>query len=190
MVLGFLHTSGYILIRYWLRSCGIPAAIFVRVRAPLYTHAQAIRDAGDKLYGLEQVPHMFADRKSMRDVIRFLTPGHVVVMALDESTKPSSGSYQINGQRIYLRDGAARLASASQAILVPVWVRQKGFCRFEINFGSPVSDDLVRTADVRLATQSLGQELWAAAQQDPEAIHWTVLETLFPEKIAPRQRWP
>jgi hypothetical protein len=67
---------------------------------------------------------------------------------------------------------------------------QKGFCRFEINFGSPVSDALVQNADARLATQSLGQELWTAAQQDPDAIHWTLLETLFPEKIAPRQRWP
>jgi hypothetical protein len=181
VVLGFMHNSGFTALRYWLRAQGIPAATFAWYVDAMYHRCQHVRDAGDRLYGLDGVPHIFFGRKAMRETLKFLSPGHLLLVALDGYVTPTDIPYHVNGRPIYFRDGAARMAAATNAILQPVSILQRSFSSFDIHFGDPIPDDVVRCEDGRAATQRLGEELWGVLEKNPDAISWVTLKSLHPE---------
>ncbi len=183
VVLGFLHNSGFMAIRYWLRAQGIPAATFAWYVEGMYHRCGHIRDAGDRLYGLEGVPHIFFAKGDMREMVKFLKPGRLLLVALDGYAQARDVPYQVNGRPMVLRDGAARLAAAKNAILQPVSMLQRSFSRFDIHFGDPLPDEVVMCGDSRVATQRLGEELWGVLEKNPGAISWVTLQS-FPKAHA------
>jgi len=192
VVVVFMHTGGFGLLRYWLRAQGTPTASLIRGLPEIVTtYAQGIREAGDNLYGLSNLPHTFGDIHSLRHAIRFLRPGRALTMALEGGplTKNRVG-YEINGNFLHLEDGAVRIAQRTDAILLPVSVHRRGPCRFEFRFGSPVPDHLVRDGESHAAMKHLVRELWLPLENDPTAIFWSTLEALAPDKMGPRTAWP
>lgn len=192
VVLAFMHVGGFAVPRYWLRAQGVAAANFVGGYFPShFYYTEKFRDAADRAYGFQDIPHGFIGSNSLRQAIQFLRPKRALLVALEQRyfSKPTQ-PYHVSGSTICLSDGAFRLAAATNAILLPVTVYQTGTCRFEIKFGQPVPDDLIKNHDVANGNQHLLVELWRDLEEDPSAMTWTTLEALAPDKIAYRQWWP
>lgn len=192
VIVVFLHTGGFGILRSCLRARGVPAASFLRtLPAILESHAQEIRAAGDAHYGFSSLPHFFLEGDSLRPAIRFLIPGHVLTMALDGASGATNlVPCDINGQAIHLRDGAVRIAQIANAMLLPVSVHRRGACRFELHFGRAVPDDLMSEDKTKDALQYLARELWLDLENDPTAIGWSTLEALAPDQASDRMAWP
>jgi lauroyl/myristoyl acyltransferase len=193
VVLTFLHTGTFALLLYWLRSRGIPAAMLVG-GIPFFINNDAFRKImaiGDQRNGLEDVPHIFQRYNTLREVIRFLTPGHALLMALDGGKRVDEvDTYDAGGFPIVLKRGAFRLAAQKNAILIPISARRTGMCRFEIHFGKPVPDELLRNGDRAAATQHLVSELWPGIAENPSDLNWTTLEAIAPQLRTGRTGWP
>ena len=92
---------------------------------------------------------------------------------------------------ICLDDGAYRVAAMTGALLIPAAVRHRGFCRFEMEFGTPVAPETVSREEGATAVNGqLLQELWRGICQDPSAMTWTLMEALAPDLIGGRGQWP
>jgi lauroyl/myristoyl acyltransferase len=192
VVLVFLHTGGFGMLRCWLRSTGIPAASFAIGQPPTMERpasGRALR-AGDRVYGLEECPYLFPPAR-LRETIRFLSPGRILAVALDGIATPGPlTGYPVGAQTLHVKDGACRLAARSSALLIPVTVSQAGFSRFVVKFGDPVPDAWVRDADPQLAHRELLRQLWPRVQADPCSLTWSTLESLAPGEKRPRTGWP
>ena len=192
VIVTFLHTGGFGILRYWLRAQGIPTASFIgSMPNVIGKHAQKIRDAGDAQYGLGGLPHTFEGAISIRNAVRFLVPGRAMTVALDG--RPISldlPSYNVKGRPIHLKDGAFRIAMLTNAVIVPVSVHRKGPSHFEFCFGNPVPDEWLREGKSREAIQHLIDEIWKYLGEDPASIGWSTLEAFAPELAVKRIDWP
>jgi lauroyl/myristoyl acyltransferase len=193
MILAFLHTGSFGLNRYWLRSRGIPCASLVAMLPSILENEfhQKILDAGDLLYGLEGVPQTFKVSGGMRNAIRFLKPGRVLIVPLDGGNcPPDLQRYDAGGFPLLAHQGACRLAAQTNAVVIPVALRRTAACQFEIRFGKPVPDALIQKKNFAGATQHLISELWADLKENPGDLNWTTLEALSPALKAKRIEWP
>jgi hypothetical protein len=86
----------------------------------------------------------------------------------------------VENRPIFLKQGVVRMATQTNAILIPISVRRIGLCRFEIHYHSPVPDDLIRKHEAGKANQYLVSDLWADIKDDPTDLNWTTLEELSP----------
>jgi lauroyl/myristoyl acyltransferase len=191
MILAFLHTGPFGLVRYWLRSRGIPCASLVDGLPPILLREDhwKILAAGDLRYGLKGVPQLFRRGERLRDAIRFLKPGHALTIALD-GAELTSDRYDAGGLPILVQKGACRIAAQANAVVIPVSVRRTTACRFEIRFGKPVPDELIQKEDFAGATQYLISELWSELKENPGDLNWTTLEALAPALKVKRMEWP
>jgi len=191
-VLVFFHTGGFPIIRYWLRSRGIPAATFAGGQpSPLgRSRAHRVFEAGDRIYGLKGMAHVLTPA-SLRQTVQFLAPGRALVVALDGIATPGPLlPYSIDQQTIHVKDGAFRLAARSNAILMPVMVKHTGFLRYVIRFGEVVPDEFLQDPEPHRAHQALIEQLWKPIREDPCLLTWSTLESLAPEKRRYRTGWP
>ncbi len=175
-----------------MRSQGVPTASLIAAMPALLDneHYQKILDAGDRLYGLAGVPHLFRGSSGLREAIRFLKPGNVLTMALDGGKpSPESDRQDAGGFPIFIKKGACRVAAQTNAIVVPVSVKRRG-SRFELRFGKPVPDELIQKQDLSEAMQHVISELWPDLQEDPSDLNWTTLEALAPTLQVKRTGWP
>jgi hypothetical protein len=191
VVIAFLHTGGYPILRHWLRAHLVPTASYLGGIPRFFRHGQKFRDKADHAYGLDGVPHIFFGGKSLREALRFLKPGRALAVALEERDfqKPHE-AYCANGVSICLNQVAFRIALLADAILMPAAIRQTGPFRFEISFGRPVPNDLMKEGSMAAANLHLLRELWPDLEQDPSALTWTTLEAVSPDLIKPRGEWP
>jgi hypothetical protein len=191
VVIAFLHTGGFPILRYWLRAQRISAASYLGTLPRSFRHGGKFRDEADRVYGLSEVPHIFSGGKSLKEALRFLKPGCALMVALEERDfQEPHGSYSINGVSIGLNDVALRIARLAEAILIPAAVQATGPFQFEIKFGRPVPTNLMEEDAMTASNFHLLQELWPDLQQDPSAMTWTTLEALSPELRRPRGMWP
>jgi len=194
VILAFMHTGNFGLIRWWMRSQGMPTASLIGAMPAIVDNKDynKILDAGDRLYGMEGVPHMFRGSGSaLREAIRYLKPGRVLTMALDGgAVSPEAERSDAGGFRIDVKKGACRVAAQTGAIVVPISIRRIGICRYRVKFGQPVPDELIQKGDYAGATQHLVTELWPEIKEHPEDLNWTNLEALHPELQVPRIEWP
>ena len=191
VILAFLHTGGFGLVGYWLRSQGIPCASLVDGLPPILMQEDhwKIAVVGDLRYGLKGVPHLFHRGERLRKAIRFLKPGHALTVALD-GAELTSDRYDAGVFPILVQKGACRIAAQTNAIVIPVSVRRTAVCRFEIRFGNPVPDELIQREDFTGATQYLISELWPDLKENPSDLNWTTLEALAPTLKVKRMEWP
>ena len=191
VIVTFIHTGAFALLRYWLRARGIPAAMLLRARPQLMIRSAEFEQRADDRYDLHGVPPYFDIQSELRDAVRFLEPGRVLVVALDgahvsEKVEPCL----VNGHPILLQDGAVRLARHADAVMIPATVQRRGFLRFEVQFGPQVPDELVRQRNSRPAMQYLADILWAQAASNPIGIAFATLEALAPDRAYPHALWP
>jgi hypothetical protein len=182
VVIAYLHTAGFLLMRYWLRSRGLTAATVVRAR-PRILRRYELR----KRSRLGKTRN-YVRRGNLRAAMQFLVPGHVLMVAMDACPR---SRHLVMGAPIGINDGAVRLAMLSNALLLPasVWIRrgsQLMFC-----FAPPVPREIMERGDIVAANEYLARQLWNDLRNDRCAIGWTTLEAYSPEElIRPRQTWP
>jgi lauroyl/myristoyl acyltransferase len=193
VILAFLHTSSFALVHYWMRSQGVPAAILLmgvpaEAKNTLY---KKNLEKGDARFGVEGIPLNFHAMKEIREAIRFLQPGRVLVVALDgvRGTKETY-PYHAGPFPIRVKEGACRIGAQTNAIIVPVEFTRVGACRYDVRFGKPVPDELIRSDNFNAATQHLVSELWPEIEKKPGILNWTTLEALVPALKAKRIGWP
>jgi len=193
VIFTFLHTGPFGLLCYWLRAQRIPVASLAG-GLPLIVDNQYYHNLiaiGDQRFGLENIPYVFQRHGALRDSIRFLTPGHALLMALDGGKLgEESERCDVGGFPILLRRGAVRLAAQTNALLIPISVRRTSLFRFEIHFRAPVPDALISKHDATKGNQHIISALWPDIKDNPTDLSWTTLEELAPSLRASRIGWP
>jgi len=193
MILAYLHTGPFGLNTYWLRSQGIPVVSLVTGLPPVLEteYFQKMMAIGNLRYGIEGIPQRFERSRSLREGIRFLTPGHALTVAIDGGKLVlEDDRHDAGGFPILVQNGACRLAAQTNAVVIPVAVRRTAPCCFEIRFGKPVPDELIQKGDFAAGTQHLISELWPDLKENPMDLNWTTLEALAPTLKGSRQAWP
>jgi lauroyl/myristoyl acyltransferase len=191
-VIVFIHSGGFPVLKAWMRSQGIPAALYAAGIHAVHLQTAEIRERGDRAFGVEKVADTFAGRRSLLEAARFLTAGRALLISLEQRDfSKTRSAYPVGDATICLDDGAFRIAGMTGALLIPAAVRHHGICRFEIEFGDPVTPEAARgkdgAAEVNL---QLIRQLWHGICNDPSAMTWTLMEALAPDLIGGRGQWP
>ena len=192
VILTFLHTGTYTVIPAFLRSRCLATAMLIGGLPPWLESAyyRKIMEDGDRSYGLVGVPHTFHRRKELREMIRFLQPGRVLVTALEGGRlSPETDRYEVDGYPFHAKKGACRIAAQTNAVVIPVSARRTDVCRFEIRFGKPLPDELLQKEDHAEATQYLISQLWPGIKENPGDLNVTTLEAMAPDLRVPRVGW-
>lgn len=130
-VVHFMHLS---MLRYVLRSRGIPAASLVGFRGEHPT--MALRDALlDRMTGLEGVAHRFV-AADLRSAYAFLRSGKCLIIACDVAT-PENVAITTDLGTLHMAVGPFRLAQMTGASVIPAILCQPSRWRFEARFGEP-----------------------------------------------------
>ena len=193
VIFTFMHTGPFGLLSFWLRAQGIAVASLAGGLPMIIDnrHHCKVIAIGNRRFGLDGVPNNFNRYSALRDGIRFLTPGHALIIALDGGRIGDDGeSCDADGFPILVKQGAVRIAARTNAILIPISVRRTSFCRFVIHFRDPVPDELVRDPDTTKASQHIVSALWPDIKEDPTDLNWTTLEELAPSLRTFRVGWP
>jgi hypothetical protein len=191
-VIVFLHSGGYPILKSWMRAQRTETALFSAGIHAIHTQSSAIRKRGDEANGLPGVADTFAGKRAVMEAVRFLKPGRALLISLEQRdfSKPRN-PYAVDGATICLDDGAYRIAGMTGALLIPVAVRHRGVCRFEIEFGTPVEPKADGEDDgASAANGHLIRELWHGICAEPAAMTWTLMEALAPHLIGGRGQWP
>jgi hypothetical protein len=189
----YLHTGGFALLRNWLRSLGLPAVSYVASFPPIVRGpwGQKIYERANLRNNLPGLAQTFNGARDLRTTVRFLVPGHILITGLDAGLAQDSATlFHAQGHEIYLSTGMVRLAASTGAILLPVSVVPRGLSRFEVRFGSPVPGSLINRDNPRPAIQHLLDQLWPDLAQDPSLLGWTTLEAMAPHAAEDHQAWP
>jgi hypothetical protein len=191
-VIVFFHSGGFPVLKSWLRAQGVPAALYAGGIHAMHLQNEEYRERGDRAYGLENVPDMFAGPRSLGQAVRFLTPGRALLILLEQREfSKRRNAHRVGEVTICLDDFAFRMASMTHAMLLPAAVRQRGLCRFEIEFGEPVGCETTgQEGGSAAANLHLARELWRGIEEDPCAMTWTLMEALAPDLIGGRGQWP
>jgi len=192
IVIVFFHSGGFPILKTWLRSQGVPAALYSAGIHAIHLQSSKIREKGDRAYGLKNIPDTFTGRTGLREAVRFLTPGRALLISLEQRdfSKPRN-EYRLGEATICLDDGAFRIAAMTGATLLPATVRHRSVCRFEIEFGEPVAlESMKKENGPSAANLHLARHLWRGVHEDPSAMTWTLMEALAPDLIGGRGQWP
>lgn len=134
VVVAVVHFTHLSMLRYVLRSQGIPAASLMGFRK---THpTMAVRDALlDRIAGLEEVPNRFV-AADLRPAYAFLRSGRCLIIACDVATAESVAITTTLGT-LRVAVGPFRFAQMTGAAVVPAILWQSRRWRFEARFGEP-----------------------------------------------------
>jgi lauroyl/myristoyl acyltransferase len=193
VIVVYIHSGAFGILRHWLRSQSVPTAAFVasmpRVLTGSWTRPISIN--ADRVNGLAGVPQFFQGVDQLRDALAFLVPGHVMTMGLDAGPSARfSNAFRVNGAEMWLNTTVVRLAAASGAVLLPASVAASDVCRFEIQFGQPVPHELIDRHNPEPAIQFIIDQLWKEIEAEPSALGWTNLEALAPNLARSHVPWP
>jgi lauroyl/myristoyl acyltransferase len=139
VLLAFCHFGPYVLLRFWLRAGGIPAAALVqgnRASRPM------VRRLTDRLSPFPDVPTAIYQDDLPR-VIQFIKSGHPLLMALDRDTGKQIEVPVQEGWSFRMATGAIRLAASHEAELIPCAIIDEGGWHFRIELGRPVPRELL-----------------------------------------------
>jgi len=193
VILAFLHTGPYLLIRLWIRSLGIKAAAYVGTIPSVLDNEyyQKILEEADKKYDLADVPHTFRGVDELMKAVRFLKPGRVLTIALEGGySYTNDDCREIEGIPIFLKDGVCHMAAKTNAIIIPTSIHRTESCRYELRLGKQVPDALIRTGNFGGAMDHLLTELWTDLKSNPSDLTWSALEALNPKMVKERAAWP
>ena len=155
------------MIRTWLRTAGIAAAI---VRARNIKKREAFRRHADKFMPCPEIPAAFC-LDQIRPAAAFLAKGNTLCIAMDV---PNSKGKIVEvpfgpGWSFRMTTGAVRLAIREQAELMPVTLIDEGGWRFRLEIGRPVPKELLTAgADWSLVGKHLIDEMMPHFKAHPE----------------------
>lgn len=134
VVIAVVHFTHLSMLRYMLRSRGIPAASLTGFRGENPTLVD--RDALlDRLTGLEGVPSRCV-AADLRFTYAFLRSGKCLIIACDVAT-PKSVAVTTDLGTLHMATGPFRLAQMTGAVVIPAILWQPSRWRFEARFGDP-----------------------------------------------------
>lgn len=164
VILATAHFGGCLLLRYWLRAKGIPAATLVSERLEDRNPIKLLKDS---LSPPHATPNVFSGQ-SPRAAVRFLKAGGILCVMLDHAqgrlfqARVPGGNWQISTT-------AFRLAGLTGAVVLPALIRETAPWRFVIHLARPVPDHfLCATADFSAAARHLWGEFEPVLREAPE----------------------
>jgi lauroyl/myristoyl acyltransferase len=152
VILATLHYGGMLLLRYWLRVLGHPAAMLVREQL---AQRSPLKQRKDALSATDAGP-VVVSGQSPRDALRYLREGGLLTVMLDH-TEGRQIDAPLPGGRWRISTTALRLAAAAKAVVLPALVVETAPWRFVIHVGRPVPGEWL--ADARQFPAAAGH-LW------------------------------
>jgi len=141
VVIAVVHFTNMSMLRYVLRSRGIPAASLAGFRE--HHPTAGVRDeALDRLAGLTGVPNRFV-AADLRSAYHFLRSGNCLIIACDVETQQNVAVTTPVGT-LHVAVGPFRLAQMAGGVVVPAILWQSGRLRFEASFGEPIRPEPAR----------------------------------------------
>jgi hypothetical protein len=202
IILAVLHYGPLIVLRYWLRACGLPVAGLTarswRDRPPHRRYLDRISDAAG---GLDGVPHNF-DLSQLREVKKFLDCHNEDGRSAQMETVPGLAFPRLliitaegyDSQHALVRSddfsfrmatGALRLAARANAYVIPCLIRADRPFGFTVHFGRPVPDEWLRDKSRhQAACEHLLHEFLPQLRAQPEQAGYQLLWCF--KKLAPQ----
>lgn len=186
VILATLHYSSNSTLYYWLRSRGrrIAALSYITLNQ-LPPYRQKLLLIADEANELSGVPQLFGieDLWDARDFLS--SKPNMMMFAVDAPFGHRSETIVIDDLRLRVQTGAFRMAKICEAVVLPCLIRAKRGIQVEIQFGVPVSEDLIATQNHRAAAEHTMQELLALVKNCPEQCSVALVEWLQGPKDSP-----
>jgi len=155
VILAFWHFGPYILLRFWLRAAGFPAANLVEGELQ---NRPALKQLKDRVTPFPEIPTAFHRVDQLREAIKFVATGNPLLIAVDVLNGKQMSVPVDQHCQFGMANGAIRIAMRSGADLIPCSIVEVGAWRFQIRLGPPVPAPLMSAGD----PVSIGKHLFAA----------------------------
>jgi lauroyl/myristoyl acyltransferase len=165
IVLAFCHFGPFSLLRYWLRTVGIPASTLVRGQSEDRSEAKRLQD---RVSPFPEIPTALYHENQLRDAVKFLASGNPMLVAIDvligkQMDVPVDQQWQFT-----MATGAIRLAVREGAELIPCSIADVGEWWFQIKLGPPVPRELLQAEEILSAGKHLIEAMLPEFQKYPE----------------------
>jgi lauroyl/myristoyl acyltransferase len=157
-----VHTSSLMTMAAWLRSMDIPTA-HLPLHPDWFNNPAQLRKAA-----LTEKMGPFNIRPDQpRAIVKYLTPGHVLVLAADY-TDGRVTHVPWGNATVTVATGPFRLARATGAAVVPVLILDTGRWKYEITVFDAVPDATIEGGDTDAAARYVVNCLYPRAVTRPE----------------------
>ncbi len=180
ILIACFHFGALMLLRYWLRAAGIPAATLMGNSIAKRTRSKQRKD---RISGDLEIPHTFAVDQ-LKQANRYLELGNCLMVALDH---PSGRQVRTeHGDTIFqMATGAIRMAARSRAKLVPCTIVEESAWCFFIEIGQPVPEQVLQSSElVRAASSHLLEEMMRVVERHPDQCGLELLNRLETQPTA------
>ena len=152
-ILASLHFNDLMMLRYLLRSQGLPVAAFVYDERP--ANWKAKDQLMDELMGVQSSTHVFTGRE-IRSAVRFLKEGKCLHIMLDSGL---GEQIDLSTELGYFSMAMAplRFAKATQAPIFPTIMVEESPWNYVVRICEPISPTL--NFDDKVQVQALGGQL-------------------------------
>jgi lauroyl/myristoyl acyltransferase len=170
------HLGGFNLVPSYVSSLGYPtAAVVEHIRDP------RLHDYFFRLRGNQGVQLLTTGPEDLRNILRALRDGKVVLMLADRNVGTSSDEVTFFGERTMLPAGPALIARRTGAALLPAYSYRVGNTR-SVAVGMPMLrlPEIIGTVEQRRAadTQAIAHLLEEMISQAPD--QWAILQPVWP----------
>ena len=177
VILAFWHFGPYILLRFWLRAAGFPAANLVEGRSQ---NRSALKQLKDRVSPFPEIPTAFHREDELRQALRFVATGNPLLIAIDilngkQIDVPMDEQWQFG-----MASGAIRMAMRSGAELIPCSIAEASPWRFQIRLGPPVPAPLLESADLPLIGKHILHAMLPVLREHPEQCTERLLKQFGP----------
>jgi lauroyl/myristoyl acyltransferase len=175
LVLVFCHFGPLFLMPCWLRAHGVRVAALVWSKSH---DRNKLKRLQDEVALFPEIPKTFHPDQ-LREMVRFLSPGNSLLIAIDYPTGKCMDLPLRDGWTFHTATGAIRLASDCHAELVPCTIINEGRWRFRIEIGRPVPAEwLGAETDLARIGKYLLDEMFPHFQRHPEQSARKLIESL------------
>lgn len=178
VVLVCFHFGIFKLIPFWLRALGIPVVALLRGELAIRSRAKRMKD---KLSPFPDLPTVLYSEDQLRNVIRLLSAGNVLMLAADRETGKQITVPLDDRWSFQMATGAIRLASHCNAELIPCCMTDEGHWHFHLEIKQPAPTEyLAARPDPVRAGHHILQELLPRVREHPEQCSNYLLECIRP----------
>jgi len=144
VILAFWHFGPYILLRFWLRAAGIPAANLVEGRSQ---NRSVLKQFKDCVSPFPQIPTAFHREDQLRDAIKFVFTRNPLLVAIDMLNGKQMDVPVDEHCQFGMANGAIRIAMHNSTELIPCSIVETDAWRFQIQIAPPVPPALLASGD-------------------------------------------
>jgi hypothetical protein len=178
VILAYCHFGPYFLLRFWLRSAGVPVATLVGWKSG---HQARVARLKYRFLPFPETPVLFY-QDQLRALTDFIAAGNVVLIPVDSPSGKQITVPFCDGWTFQMATGAVRLAANHQAELIPCSIINEGPWSFCIKLGRPAPREFLATeAGWPRAAKHLLDEMRPAFQAFPEQCRTDLTRCLKPD---------